>query len=293
MDIKVPQEGLLQGGGVSTADIADTVVTLPEGLVINPGQAAGLQACQAGEDGIGSEAAPSRPSASKVGTVAISTPLLPDKLEGDVYVLQSNPPHLQLLVAASGDGVDLKLVGEVDLDEATGRLTTTFRGTPQLPFTDFTLNFSGGAQAALATPTGCGTYTSTVDTPWNTPLSPDAYTNSSFQIDSGPGGGGCSAPLPFAPTLIAGSTTDQAGGYTDFSLLLQRGDGQQRISTLQFQTPAGLLGMISKVPLCGEQQAAAGTCPAASQIGHTWLRLAPGPIRSSCPNRGGRRRRST
>ncbi len=287
VDIKVPQEGLLQGGGVSTADIADTVVTLPEGLVINPGQAAGLQACQAGEDGIGSEAAPSCPLASKVGTVAISTPLLPDKLEGDVYVLQSNPPHLQLLVAASGDGVDLKLVGEVDLDEATGRLTTTFRGTPQLPFTDFTLNFSGGAQAALATPTGCGTYTSTVDfTPWSTPFSPDAYTNSSFQIDSGPGGGGCSAPLPFAPTLIAGSTTDQAGGYTDFSLLLQRGDGQQRISTLQFQTPAGLLGMISKVPLCGEQQAAAGTCPAASQIGHTVVAAGPGPYPLVVPEPG-------
>ena len=29
--------------------------------------------------------------------------------------------------------------------------------------------------------------------------------------------------------MTAGATTDQAGGYTDFSMLLQRGDGQQRI----------------------------------------------------------------
>ena len=44
------------------------------------------------------------------------------------------------------------------------------------------------------------------------------------------------------PHLIAGSTTDQAGGYSDFSLLLQRGDGQQRIERLQFKAPAGLPG---------------------------------------------------
>jgi hypothetical protein len=39
--------------------------------------------------------------------------------------------------------------------------------------------------------------------------------------------------------MIAGSTTDQAGGFTDFSLLLQRADDQQRIVTLQFKTPEG------------------------------------------------------
>ena len=52
--------------------------------------------------------------------------------------------------------------------------------------------------------------------------------------------------------MIAGSTTDQAGGFTSFSLLLTRPDDQQRIGTLQFKTPEGLLGMISKVPLCPE-----------------------------------------
>ena len=67
-------------------------------------------------------------------------------------MLQSNPPNLKLLVAASGEGVNLKLVGDVHLDEATGRFTTTFKETPELPFTDFKLSFSGGAQAALATP---------------------------------------------------------------------------------------------------------------------------------------------
>ena len=74
-----------------------------------------------------------------------------------------------------------------------------------------------------------------------------------------------STPLPFSPELIAGATTDQAGGFTNFSLLLQRGDGQQRIEQLQFKAPEGLTGMLSTVPLCDEPQAdAKATCSAAS-----------------------------
>jgi hypothetical protein len=288
VDVKVPQEGLLDQEGVATADLKNTTVTLPAGLVINPGQAAGLTACQASEDGVGRQGPPSCPSPSKVGTVAITTPLLPDKLEGDVYVLQSNPPNLQLLVAASADGVDLKLVGDVHLDEATGRLTATFSNTPQLPFTDFLLSFSGGAQAALATPTACGTYATSSDfSPWSAPFSPDTLVDSAFVIDSGAGGGPCPPlPLPFAPSLTAGATTDQAGGFTDFSLLLQRADDQQRVSTLSFRTPPGLLGMISKVPLCDEADANAGTCLAASQIGHTVVAAGPGPYPLVVPQPG-------
>jgi hypothetical protein len=287
VDVKVPQEGLTNVQGLSSADIKDTTVTLPEGIVINPGQAAGLAACQPGEDGVGTEGPPSCPAASKVGTVAITTPLLTDKLEGNVYVLQSNPPNLQLLVAASGEGVNLKLVGDVHLDEKTGRLTTTFKETPELPFTDFKLSFSGGAQAALATPTKCGSFTTTSDfTPWSTPASPDAFPEDSFVITAGPGGSPCVSSLPFSPVLTAGSTTDQAGGFTSFSLLLQRGDGQQRIQNLQFKTPEGLLGMISKIPLCGEPQAAEGKCSAASQIGHTVVAAGPGPYPLVVPQPG-------
>ncbi len=159
--VRVPQN--VNPEGLATAGLRDTTVVLPEGMVINPGQATGLQACQAGQDGLGlaengevNEAAPTCPAASKVGTDEIVTPLLPDKLEGSVYVLQSNPPELKLLVAASGDGVNLKLVGTVHLNTTTGQITTTFDDTPDAPFSLFKLAFSGGAQAALATPTTCG-----------------------------------------------------------------------------------------------------------------------------------------
>jgi hypothetical protein len=276
--------------GRTDTDVLHTTVTLPAGVVINPGQAAGLAACQPAQEALEeAESPPSCPAASKVGTDSISTPLLADKLEGDVYVLQSNPPHVQLLVAASGDGVNLKLIGDVHLDPVSGRLTTTFSDTPQFPFTDFKLSFNGGAQAALVTPTACGVYATISDfTPWSSPFTPDGFPGTAFAIDSGPDGSvSCpSQPLPFAPALIAGSSTDQAGGYTDFSMLLQRGDGQQRIERLQFQTPAGLEGMISGVPLCPEPQAAQGTCPAVSQIGHTVVESGPGPYPLVVPEPG-------
>ncbi len=302
VDVKVPQEGLLTGKSLVPADIQNTTVTLPQGIVVNPGQASGLQACGESQDGLTTEAErregkedtgpPSCPNASKVGTVSIQSPLIENAAEkeflGNVYILPSNPPELKLLVAASADGVNVKLVGTVHLNEQTGQLQTTFLGTPELPFDDLKLAFSGGAQAALATPTHCGTYTSNADfNPWSSPFSPDALAESSFPIESGTGGAPCpAATLPFTPSLIAGATTDQAGGYTSFSLLLRTPDDQQRIKSLQFKVPEGLLGMISRVQLCGEPQASQGTCPAASQIGHTVVASGPGPYPLQVPEPG-------
>ena len=290
VEVKMPQEGLFgsekeldtSNVRVAPADIKDTTVVLPEGMVINPGQAAGLTACQPWEDGVGTLGPPSCKSSSQVGTDEIDTPLLAHSLKGGVYILPSNPPHLQLLLSAEGEGVFLKLVGDVSLDEQTGRLTTTFKETPEVPFTRLKLAFSGGARAALVTPTDCGEHATASDfTPWSSPFTPDVLTSSSFLISAG-----CTSNLPFSPVLTAGSTTDQAGGYTDFSLLLTRADEQQRISSLSFKTPEGLLGMISKVPLCQEPQAAEGTCSSASQIGHTQVMAGPGPYPLLVPEPG-------
>jgi hypothetical protein len=293
VEVRMPPDSNPEG--LATSGLKDTTVTLPEGVVINPGQATGLQACQPAQEGLGNEpngevkeGPPSCPASSKVGTDEIETPLLKEKLVGSVYVLQSNPPHLQLLIAASAEGVNLKLIAGVHLDEATGRLTTTVEESPDLPFTTFKLQFSGGAQAALATPVDCGVYSSSaLFTPWSSPFIESFPTNSGFQVSSGPGGGACpSSPLPFAPSLIAGATTDQAGGFTGFSMLLQSGDGQQRIEKLQFKAPQGLSGMLSAVPLCPEPQAQQGTCSSASQIGHSTVASGPGPYPLVVPQAG-------
>jgi uncharacterized repeat protein (TIGR01451 family) len=302
--VRVPQG--LNPEGLATSGLREASVVLPEGVSINPGQATGLAACTPAEENlpVGEEdgekeafdGPPSCPAASKVGTDEISTPLLPNRLKGNVYVLESNPPNVQLLVAASGEGVNIKLVGNVHLDEKTGQITTTFKGTPRYPGTpdapvnEFVLSFNGGPQAALVTPATCGVYRSFADfTPWAAPSVLDSIVESNFQITGGPlgsGVGACTGPLPFTPSLTAGSTTDQAGGYTDFSMLLQRPDGQQRIQSLQFKAPEGLAGMIAKVSLCPEPQADAGTCSEASQIGHTVVGAGPGPDPLFVPEAG-------
>jgi uncharacterized repeat protein (TIGR01451 family) len=286
-DVKMPQEGLVNAGGLSSADIENTLATLPAGVVINPGQAAGLASCQFSQDGIGVNGPPACPSNSKVGEVEVESPLINRPLKGPVYLLASNPPEIKLDVAPEDpqDGIYVKFIGTVHLNPVTGQLVTTFEKTPELPFTNFRLSFSGGAQAALATPTGCGLYqTTALFGPWSGEA--EVPTGNSFAIESGPGGSACENPLPFHPELIAGSTTDQAGGFTGFSVLLQRGDGQQRVKSLQFKVPEGLLGEIAKVPLCGEPQAADGTCPAASQIGHTVVEAGPGPYPLVVPQPG-------
>jgi hypothetical protein len=296
-ELRVPQG--VNPEGLATSGLRDTTVTLPVGMAINPGEATGLTACLPGQ-GPGHDDLPASrsegeseawdgppecSSSSKVGTVQITTPLLPDTLEGSVYVLQSDPPDVKILLAASGDGVNVKLIGDVHENETTGRLTTTFDETPDTPITEFKLSFSGGAQAALITPPTCGVYTtSSLLEPWSGLQS--ALVEGQFGIDVGPEGAPCANPLPFHPSFTAGSTTDQAGGYTSFSMLLQRSDGQQRIGRLEFQAPKGLLGMITAVPLCREPQAAAGTCPAVSQIGNTVIGSGAGPYPLFIPQAG-------
>ena len=107
---------------------------------------------------------PARP-ASKIGTVAVETPPLPDgSLTGDVYVgkqLSRDPAsgdEYRIFVEAESDryGVSARLIGNVSADPQTGRLTTTFAENPQVPFSSFRLQFDGGPQAALTSPPTCG-----------------------------------------------------------------------------------------------------------------------------------------
>ena len=78
---------------------------------------------------------------------------------------------------------------------------------------------------------------------------------------------GCPNPIPFALTQTATPANATAGAYSPYTFNLTRADGQQYLSQVSTTLPAGLLGAIPSVTLCGEPQAAAGTCTAASQIG--------------------------
>ena len=122
--VHVSQKAALNPEGLAESSLRDTTVTLPEGVAINPAGADGLEACSEGlvgftgftefnpefEPGVKTATftpelpSPLQPGAnfcpdgSKIGTVKIKTPLLPNALEGAVYLAeQGNNPFGSLV----------------------------------------------------------------------------------------------------------------------------------------------------------------------------------------------------
>jgi hypothetical protein len=286
VEIVVPQT-YDNPGGLAESNLKDTTVTLPAGAAVNPSAADGLAACGEEQFGLHTAAEVACPDASKIGQVEVRTPLLEHPLVGGVFLAQqgnlpgngSNPfgslLAIYLAIRDPYSGVLVKLAGEVKPDPVTGQLVTTFLNNPQVPFDSLKLSFFGGPRAALVNPPLCGTYTTQTEmTPWSGGAS--ATPSWSFGIDSGPGGSPCLASQPFSPGLVSGTTSNQAGGFTPFSLTFDRSDAEQNMSRLQVKTPAGLLGSLANVALCGEPQAAAGTCDAQSEIGHVTVGVGAG-----------------
>ena len=118
----------------------------------------------------------------------------------------------------------MKLVLDAELNEATGQIVTTVTTLLSSRSSDFALTFAGGERASVDTPARCGTYaTSAVFSPWTSPEGLDAGDEVFMGISAGPGGSACpGGQLPFSPTLVAGMTGTQAGGFGTFSTSLSR-----------------------------------------------------------------------
>jgi hypothetical protein len=262
--------------GLGSAHLKDAVVTLPAGMSIDPSAANGLEGCTDEQIGIGTDRPVACPPGSKIGTVAIDSPLLPGRIEGPIHLGQPVPGNpYRIFLVAEGYGVSVRLAGSVTPDPRTGQLTTRFSDNPQVPFTDLVLHFDGGPRAPLATPQECGAATTTSTL---VPYSgqPAATPSSSFMVDADGHGGGCGA-TPFALDLGASTQSPLAGAFSPFTVAVARADRQQTLSRLDVQLPPGLLGMLSRVTLCGEEQAAQGTCPEESKIGTTTVSAGAGP----------------
>jgi hypothetical protein len=294
-DLNLPQN--TEPEGLATPDVKRTSVTLPLGTVISPSAADGLGVCSseqfygpAAERGLERPATPgSCPRDSQVGTIRVKTPALEERLHGDVYLgtpectgangvctpedaAEGRMVHLYAQFVSEGeDGIVVKLEGKGRINQQTGQITTVFENTPELPFSELELTLQGGERATLANPRTCGEVRTTADlTPWSSPFTPDASPESNFDVDEN-----CFGPQ-FDPSFSAGTTSNQAGGYSPFTLAFGRGDDDEFLNGVQLHMPPGLLGAISKVKLCGEPQAAQGTCPAESQIGEVTVETGPG-----------------
>lgn len=274
--LNVPQgEG---AEGLATADLKGARIEMPPGVVLSPSAANGLESCSEGLVGLGSEEPVKCPNASKLGTVSLVTPALTKELKGGLYLGgpgaggSVTKPPFTVYLTFEGNGVLVKIKGTATPNPVTGQVTTVFDENPELPFSELKVHLNGGSRATLANPSTCGSFAAESDfTPWSTPFIADVTGASApFTIT------GCGAPR-FAPAFEAGTTSNQAGGYSPLSVTFSREDTDQDLGGLTVTTPPGLTGNLAKVQLCGEPQAGEGTCPQSSQIGEVTAGAGPGP----------------
>jgi hypothetical protein len=276
------------GATIAQSNVRDVNVTLPAGLGLNPAAAPKLTACTDQQFNKGSRAAIACPAGSQIGTAAIETPPLPaGSLKGDVYLAtqQSRDPasgNLYRIFLDAGStkyNVDVRLVGNVKANPATGQLTATFKENPQVPFTSIKLQFDG-AKGVLTSPPICTSTATSSIVPWSgtAAKSPQA----TLTLTKAPGGGACAKTLaarPFAPGFSASPGSNQAAAFTPFSVHITRTDGQQELKGVDITLPPGATAKLAGVPYCpasaiaaaaaaaGSAEKAKSSCPSASQVG--------------------------
>jgi hypothetical protein len=297
VNLHLPQDETPEGR--SEAQLRDATLVFPKGMTVNSASAAGLEGCTPAQVGVMTavgdpdarfdESAVTCPTAAKLGSVQVKTPVLKEPLQGAIYLAsQDQNPFgsllaLYIVVEDPLTGVIIKIAGEAKPDPLTGQLTVSFPTAPQLPFEDLDVDLFKGPRAALKTPLVCGTYTSqSTLVPWTAPEGPERHPGDSFQITAAAAPGLCptsESAAPNSPNLIAGAVNPAAGSYSPFTLRLARNDGSQPIKGLEATLPKGLLGRLAGVSYCpdaalaaaaansGKAELASFSCPAASQVG--------------------------
>ncbi len=293
-----------------TSQVRSAKVTLPAGMGINPSAAEGLATCTEAQFGKGTRNPVACPAASRIGTVEVDTPPLPDgSLVGPVFIGQqlSRDPtsgkEYRIFVVAESISYDIsaRLLGEISADPQTGQLTTTFDdkalgnipvpGLPQVPFKSFRIKLNGGPRATLTSPGSCGPNTTTaVLTPWSG--NPPATRSGQFSLTSAPGGGKCAKTLadrPFAPSFAAGTAKQGAGTFSPLHMNIARADGNQELKGVDVMLPPGLSAKLKGVRYCppdalaaaaassGAAEKAGSSCPESSLIGKADIAAGSGP----------------
>ncbi len=279
-----------EGFAASPSEIKSAIVTLPEGLTINPDAADGQSSCTDAQARFDSEEPANCPDNSKIGTLSVGSPTLDGRLVGSLYFGEPKPgDQYRLIMAFSGFGINAKLIGSAKPDAKTGQITVYFENLPQVPFEDFDIHLFASDRGLMATPIRCGVYEIPGRFfPWNETL-PDQNSQQSFGLSEGPHGAPCPGQQrPFHPRLEAGTSNPIAGGFSDFHLKLDRDDGDQFLGDLTFKMPPGFTGDLRGISYCpeaaivaaadklGRVEQASPSCPASSQVGTSNVAAGPG-----------------
>lgn len=263
IDLRLPQgenpEGLGEGMPSSV------VLGLPSGLSLNPAAGDGLGACSPDQIALTSLTQPACPDSSRIGSVTVASPLAGQPLRGGIYLATpgKNPfgSMLAAYLVAEGNGILIKIPGQIEANSSDGRLIMRLEDLPQLPFADFSLQFDGGPRAPLALPAHCGTFTASAQlSAYSDPAGGPRTLPSSFVID-----GNCDDG--FSPEFLSGATSSSAGQRSGLILHLARQEGKPGIDRFSVNLPEGLLPLLGDVSRCPDLQAQKGNCLPASRIG--------------------------
>jgi hypothetical protein len=268
-----------------SSQVNTATITLPPGLTLNSAAAAGLEKCSPEQFGQRIKKAAQCPEGSKIGTVELNVPDLPDgSLKGSVFLgnktsglITGLPEPFEIYVYAESKryGIDVKLVGRTTPNEVTGQLTTTFTENPEQPFSDLIIHFNGGPFGVLANGLSCPAGEKA--TAALSPLTGEALKSPTAAFEVTP----CAATTPFALTQSTENEKSTGGGNTAYTLNLAREAGQQYLEKIKTTLPEGLLGAIPTVTPCEEPLAAEGKCAETSRIGTATVKSGAGGIPST------------
>ncbi len=185
-------EGLLNPSGLAQSDTEELLVALPAGVELTPA-AAQVGACTPAElsqETLEPEPDAGCPPASRIGTVAVQSPLLVDEIQGSIFAGEA-PQDLYVVIRDAGLGILIVQVGELGADSFTGQLLVVFDQLPRLPYSSLEVSLDGAGEPLLQTPPECGEFATEAElVPWAAP-SQVWLLESPFQIATGPGGGPC------------------------------------------------------------------------------------------------------
>ena len=276
VEVKMPFE---PHAAVYQSNVKTVKLWLPQGMGLNPAAAPGLGTCEEAQFPIHNRAAISCPADSRIGSVELETPVLPKgSLKGSVYLAKpegSDPEsgkfyRLYLEASSADRGVSVRLIAGISADKTTGRLTATIEDAPQVPFESFKLKLDGKAVSPLTSPSTCGPNTTTHSfEAWSG--SPDkGPTEPGFALTGSPTGGSCAktgAERPFSPTFASAPAQNTAKATTDYTLKVERKDGEQELKGIDVTLPPGATARLKGVAYCPESAiAAATTSTAKAQI---------------------------
>jgi hypothetical protein len=280
MEVSVPLEE--EGSTRADAQIEDVTIELPDGVTLSPGGAQTVTACSDTQLGLGSNDPALCPASSRVGTVELASPSLPEPLPGVLYLGGERPgERFRFFIVAQGPGTVLKFVGAMQADPLSGRLSAQLGDLPQAPISRLSMSFDGGPGALLATPLGCGPVEASGSF---APYGSGPPVQSSVEVAiNGRAGWRCPGLGPFEPRLLASSTRPEAGRLTAFSTTLLREEGEQLPRRFSIALPPGLSAALGAVEPCPEAAASASACSAASRIGEVLARAGSGPSPMALP----------